>query len=332
MGGWGQGRLYTTGRSDVIHYRTFRNDDPPGLVRVWNESLTGRGAAPLPCPSVMEEFVFAKPYFDRAGLVVAVEGGTAVGYAHGGFGPDERGAALSTAAGVVCLVAVRPSHRRRGIGSELLRRCEAYLTGRGANTLYAGPASPLNPFYLGLYGGSESPGVLASDADAAPFLARHGYAAGDTRLVLHRDLGAPFNVTDGRFLAIRRRYDLVAGPRRERGSWWQECTLGPIELLEVRLAEKGGGPVVARASAWEMIGYSHRWRAPAVGVIDLHVREDLRRQGLARFLVSALLRHVQDQFFHVVEAQTPQANEAAVNLYRGLGFEQVDAGHVYRKT
>jgi ribosomal protein S18 acetylase RimI-like enzyme len=315
----------------VIHYRTFRNDDPPGLAQAWNEAFTGRGAVTLPSPSSFEEFLFAKPYFDPAGLLLAVEDGVTVGFAHAGFGPNADETGLSTETGVVCLVAVRPSHQRRGIGTELLRRCEAYLADRGATTIFAGPMRPLNPFYLGLYGGSESPGFLESDPAAGAFLKKRGYVVHDTCLVFHRALDSPINVVDPRFAGIRRRFELVAGPRRGAATWWQEAVLGPLELLDVRLTDKATGEVVAGAAAWEMVGHSHRWQAPAVGIVDLAVREELRRQGLGRFVVTALLRHVQEQFFARVEVQTMRRNEAALNLYRGLGFEQVDTGHIYRR-
>jgi ribosomal protein S18 acetylase RimI-like enzyme len=316
----------------VIHYRTFRNDDPPGLVKVWNEAFVGRGAVPLPAASALEEYVFAKPYFDRAGLTIALEDGEPVGFAHAGFGPTPDESALSTAVGVVCALGVRPMYRRRGVGTELLRRCEAYLAGRGAATIHAGPMPPNNPFYLGLYGGSESAGFLASDADAEPFLLRHGYLRHDTSRVLHRRLEGPVNVADPRFLGIRRRFELVAQPRRGAESWWHEAVLGPIELLDVLLRDKASGEVAARAAAWEMLGFCQRWGAPAVGIIDLAVSEGLRRQGLARFVLVHLLRHVQEQFFSLVEVQANERNAAALALYRGLGFEEVDRGHVYCKA
>jgi ribosomal protein S18 acetylase RimI-like enzyme len=316
----------------VIHYRTFRNDDPPGLVQVWNEALTGRGAVALPTASALEEYVLAKPYFDRAGLLLALDDAAPVGFAHGGFGPNADQSAVSTGDGVVCAVAVRPSYRRRGIGSELLRRCEAYLAGRGATTLRAGPMWPFNPFYLGLYGGSESPGFLASDAAAEPFLLRHGYVPQQTNLVLHRRLEGPINVADPRFVAIRRRYDLMAQPHRGTVSWWRECVLGPIDLLDVLLRDKASGEVAARGAVWEMLGFCQRWGAPAVGIIDLEVGPPFRRQGLAKFVILHLLRHVQEQFFSLVEVQADEHNEPAQRLYRGLGFEQVDTGRTYRKA
>jgi ribosomal protein S18 acetylase RimI-like enzyme len=316
----------------VIHYRTFHNDDPPGLVRVWNEAFTGRGAVALPTPSALEEYVFAKPYFDPAGLVFALDDGQHVGFAHAGFGPGPHESSLSVRDGVVCALGVRPSYRGRGIGTELLRRCEAYLSERGSTNIYAGPMPPLNPFYLGLYGGSESAGFLSSDAAAEPFLLGRGYLRHDAQMVWQRRLEGPINVADPRFLVVRRRFELVAQPRRGACTWWRECVLGPIEVLDVLLRDKMNGQVVARAAAWEMLGFCQRWGAPAVGVIDLEVREDLRCQGLAKFVIVHLLRHVQEQFFSLVEVQTNERNEAAVRLYRGLGFEQVDTGRSYRKA
>ena len=95
---------------------------------------------------------------------------------------------MTTASGVACIVGVRPSYQHRGIGSELLGRCEEYLIGKGARTLYAGAMRPLNPFYFGLYGGSDLPGFLASDIAAAPFMEYQGYRAWSSCLVFERRL------------------------------------------------------------------------------------------------------------------------------------------------
>jgi ribosomal protein S18 acetylase RimI-like enzyme len=315
----------------VIDYRGFRNNDPPGLVEIWNEVFTGRGAVRLRHSSPLETHAFAKPYFDPAGLIVALEEGKRVGFAHAGFGPTGNLAALSRTAGVTCLIGVRPSHQRHGIGTELLHRCEAYLSSQGAQTLFAGPMRPMNPFYFGLYGGSDLPGLLTSDAVAEPFLLHRGYHIHETCLVYQRALQQALNIVDARFAALRRRFDVQVAARTGIQSWWQECVLGPIEMIDFFLQEKGTGQMVARAAIWEMEGFSWRWNQPAVGIADLEVRADLRRQGLAKFLLAQLLRYLQDQFFGVVEVQTMERNEAALKLYQGLGFEQVDTGRIYQK-
>ncbi len=317
----------------VIEYRTFNNTDPPKVMQVWNESFTGRGAVKLPTPSVLEEFVFAKPYFDPAGLILALEGNTPIGFVHAGFGPNQSGSALATDTGVICAIGVRPSSRRSGIGTELLRRAETYLSGRGATVIVAGGAAPNNPFYFGLYGGSESAGFLASDTTAEPFLTRaHFQPTAETNLVLQRRLEGPVNVGDPRFLAIRRKYELVAMPHRGIASWYREAALGPIELYDAVVREKATGQEVARGSVWEMVGFCQRWGVPAVGILELQVRPDLRRQGLAKFLMLHLMRYIQEQFFSLIEVQAPESNTAVVALYKALGFERVDSARTYRKV
>jgi ribosomal protein S18 acetylase RimI-like enzyme len=315
----------------VVTYRRFRNDDPPRLVEVWNEAFTGRGAVKLRHSSPLDNYILAKPYFDPAGLIVAEDNRVCVGFAHAGFGPNADEMALSREAGVVCLLGVRPAFRGRGIGSELLRRCETYLTDAGATSLHAGPLRPLNPFYLGLYGGSELPGFLASDVTMEPFFLGHGYRVHQTSLVYQRQLIKPVNVTDGRFAGLRQQYEVVVAPVTGIASWWQECVLGPLELIEFRLEEKPTGRVAARCRVWEMEGFSWRWNLPAVGITEVEVREDVRRRGLAKFLLAQILRYLQDQFFGVAEVHALEDNEPALRLFQGLGFEQVDVGRMYRK-
>jgi ribosomal protein S18 acetylase RimI-like enzyme len=314
----------------VIDYRTFLNTDPPALVDIWNASFTGRGAVPLRTPLLLEYFDFAKPYFEPAGLIVATSDGRPVGFAQTGFGPTDTGDALNKQTGVVCLLGVLPAFRRKGIGTALLQRCEAYLRGNGARELYAGPFTSLNPFAFGLYGGSDSAGFLESDPMAGPFFERHGYRAHDTALVLQRGLDKPFNVADGRFTAHRQRYEIHAGPRHNT-SWWEECVFGPVEIHEYCLVDRGTGEAAAQLCLWEMETFAQCWREHPIGVVELEVAADKRRQGLGRFLLLQVLRHLQEQFFTVVEVQARAANEPALALLRGLGFQQVDTGHSYRR-
>ena len=315
----------------VIQYRTFRNVDPPGLVEVWNTAFTGRGAVRLQGAAWLEYFLFSKPYFDPQGLTVACAGRQIVGFALAGFGPNDAETALDPSAGVLCLLGVAPSHRGQGIGSELLRRAEAYLRGQGNPDLFAGPMYPLNPYTFGLYGGSYSPGFLDSDAQARPFLKHRGYVVERTALVFQRAMGQPVAVSDGRFAAHRLRYEIHSQPFQET-TWWQECILGPIEVFEYRLQDKLTGRVAARALLWEMETYTGRWNEHAVGITDLVVSDDLRRQGLAKFLLTQILRYLHDQFFSIVEVQTLADNTAAIDLLGKLEFRQVDAGHIYKHS
>jgi len=315
----------------VVNYRKFRNTDPPALVEIWNEAFSGRGAVRLKTSSPLERHAFAKPHFDPAGLIIAEENGTSVGFCHAGFGPNREEKALDRAAGVTCLIGVRPAQRRHGIGSELLRHSEAYLRERGAKQLFAGPMRPLDPFYLGMYGGSDVPGFLTSDTAAEAFLAHHGYRPARTSLVFQRRLKQPSKIFDARFVAHRMRFEVRIAPRLSRMSWWQECVFGLVEPLEFVLEEKPGDKFAGRMLAWEMEGFSWRWHMPSVGICLLEVREDLRRQGVAKFFLAQVLRYVQEQFFELAEIHVQEPNEPAVRLCRSLGFEQVDVGRQYER-
>ena len=314
----------------MVCYRTFRNTDPPRLVDAWNETFTGRGAVRLASSTPLERFVFCKPLFDPAGLFVAEENDKCLGFAHAGFGlcskPDE------PKTGVVSLIGVRPGARRKGIGAELLRLSEYYLDRNGAQRLHAGGHWPHNPFYMGLYGGCESPGFLRSDALAEPFFLLHGYRVQSEIRVMQRRLDEPFKLFDPRFVTLRQNFDLqVDYPQSLRG-WWRECVVGYLDPLEFELVDRKSRRTAARTLVWDMEGFGVRWRAAAVGILDFEVLPDFRRQGLGKLFLSYIMKQVQEQFFQIVELHLPGDNAQALAFLEGLGFKQVDTGQVFVKT
>jgi ribosomal protein S18 acetylase RimI-like enzyme len=104
-----------------------------------------------------------------------------------------------------------------------------------------------------------------------------------------------------------------------------------LELHDYRLVDKAGGRAVARAALWEMETFGPGWNEHAVGVYDVAVEPDVRRKGLAKFLLAQILRHLHEQFYTLAEAQAPEGDAAAAGLLRGLGFAPVDRGAVYRR-
>jgi ribosomal protein S18 acetylase RimI-like enzyme len=317
----------------VITYRRFRNTDPPALVEIWNESLHGRGSYPVRNPSLFERWIFSKPYFVHDDITVAVddETGKLAGFSLSGFAPNESMTALSVDHGVICAVLVRPEYRKRGVGTELTRRADEYLRGVGATIVSFGSMWPDNPYLFGVYGGSNSPGILASTEGAAAFVTKLGYTPADGCRVFHKKLDTPLTLADPRFPLLRKRYEPQVLRTAEIGTWWEECIWGVLEPVELRLTDKLTGIPAGRALVWELEGFGWKWNVPAAGIIDVQVRPGLRRQGLGKLLVAQVLRFLQDQFFAVVELQAPTADPAASELCRSLGFEQVDEGFVYRK-
>src|SRR5258708_28421521 len=100
-------------------------------------------------------------------------------------------------------------------------------------------------------------------------------------------------------------------------TWWRDCTLGPIDLVEYNLFEKATSQVMARATLWEMEFFSQTWNEHAVGLVDLEVVPAHRGEGMGRFLLAQILRHLQDQFFSMIEVQMLETNVAGIHLAKG---------------
>ncbi len=315
----------------MVQYRTFRNTDPPRLVEVWNEAFTGRGAVVLRNSSPLERFVFAKPLFDPAGLFLAEENNRCVGFAHAALAGDTPIADVPGPVGVVCILGVRPSHQRHGVGAELLKLCENYLGQHGGKTIFAGPRWPFNPFYLGLYGGSDSPGFLTSDPKTEPFFLKHNYQVWGKTLVMQRLLDQPLKIIDPRFALIRQHYHVRARPPRALDGYWKECVIGCLEPLELTLEDKDTGATAARALVWEMEGFGSRWNRPSIGIMGFEVDAKIRRLGVGKFLLFQLLRQVQEQFFELAEVHLREDNQPAIQFLKSLAFEHVDTGLVFQR-
>src|SRR5262249_27575923 len=135
-----------------------------------------------------------------------------------------------------------------------------------------------------------------------PFLERRGYQPAASCGVFQRPLERWNIPADPRFGAIRQRCDIVASPYSHAG-WWREGVLGPIDAVEYRLQEKPGDQFIARTVLWDMETFAQAWGLSCVGMIDLEVRPSFRRQGMARYLLTQVLRHLKQQPFQVFEAQ-----------------------------
>ena len=315
----------------MVEYRPFRNDDPPHLVRLWHECGLGRGAAAGFKPDALELVNFSQPYFDADGLILATEGGTPVGFVHAGFGCDDEEARLSTNVGVICAVMVHPDRRRQGIGRELIRRAEEYLSRRGAQTIQAGQSRQRDPFYFGIYGGARAIGFLESDAGAFPFFTGIGYQPGSTCGIFQRDMAAGADPVHFKLMAIRRATQLVVADQPASPSWWWFCHTGRMESLRFRLAPKQGGPPIAGVSVVGLDAFISKWNARAIGLVDVFVRDEDRGKGYGRALLVEVIRHMRQELITLAEIHAPDANDTAINAIQGAGFMRVDTSMVFLK-
>ncbi len=315
----------------MILYRPFLNTDPPRLAEIWRSNAERRGLMQPMSALLFEQHVLSKPYFDRQGLLIATDESVPVGFAHAGFGPNAALSSLERDLGVTSLLVVHPTLQAQGIEQELLAHSENYLIGRGAKVLYGGSIFPLNPFYVGLYGGSEMPGILDSDASIQELFREQGYREIDRVLVFQRtvaDFRAP---VDRQLMQIRRRSQMAIVNEPPTHTWWQACTLGEFERTEYQLLDRTLGNTLASATFRNVDHPVGTTGLRTTGLIDVHVDPGALRQGMATFLLAESMKQMQELGVGLVEAQTMERNTAAVALYKKLGFVQVDAGRVYRK-
>jgi GNAT superfamily N-acetyltransferase len=314
-----------------IHYRHFRNSDPPGLVAVWQSRAGQPELNRTVDAEIFEQFILAKTYFDPEGLIVACDGDRVVGFVHGCFGPNDEEDGVSTELGTTALLLVRPDCDQAQVAAGLLERSEAYLRQRGAKVIYGGGIRPLNGFYLGLYGGSELPGVAESDTVAQRTLLSHGYREIDRTLLFRRSLSAFEAVVDRRQMQVRRQMvvEVVIDPPTR--TWWDACTLGMFDLVRFALVPRVGGSAVAAATFRRMELVSTSLQPTSLGLIEIWVEESARRRGLAIFLLSEAFRQFIREGTREVEVQAMQHNLAAQALYRKMGFQQFGQGSVFRK-
>jgi ribosomal protein S18 acetylase RimI-like enzyme len=315
----------------LIHYRPFRNTDPPLLTELWRSCTERRSLVQPLSTADFEQLVLNKPYFDRDGLCMATDAGHLQGFVHAGFGASEDESTLSTDLGVTSIIVVRPGPDQSQIAAELLQHSEEYLRGHGAKVLYGGSVRPLNPFYLGLYGGSEQPGVLDSDPSMQRLFLSHGYREIDRTVVFQRTLADFRAPVDRNQMHVRRSTQVAVVDEPPSKTWWEACTLGEFECVEYQLLDRALGKQLASAT---LRGIAHTASHPGVrasGLVDVQVAPQALHQGLATFLISEALKELQQQGIGIVEAQTMHRNTAAIGLYHKLGFARIDSGAVYRK-
>ncbi len=90
---------------------------------------------------------------------------------------------------------------------------------------------------------------------------------------------------------------------------------------------------VARSSAG-VHGFSLAWRAAdELHLTDLGVTAPFRRLGLARLLVSTMLREGERDGARVILLEVRESNAPALGLYGSLGFVELDRrAHYYEDT
>lgn len=315
----------------MIQYRCFRNEDPPRLADVWRTADLGPGAMQPMTTALLEAAVFSKPYFDREGLAVAIDGDRVVGFAHAAFGPNQQGSGLDRSRGATLLVAVVPHASQSEIAGGLIAHTERYLKSRGAIELLGGGSADMRGFYLGLYGGADLPGILDSSTSMQRFFEQSGYSTAERIVVMRRQLAGYRPPVNRLQLAIRRKTRLHAIDEPARRTWWEAATTTGVALRRYELRSEAE-EVLGSASFWDMQPQADAWGIVAAGLLRVDIEGTRRREGLAHYLVAEAMHDLAEEGVVLVETQVAESNAAAMRLFLKLGFEPMERGTLYRKA
>ncbi|MGI9495470.1 MAG: GNAT family N-acetyltransferase [Mariniblastus sp.] len=314
----------------MIEYRSFLNTDSPWIVDIWRQQPAFRGQISNINRTLLDHQVFGKPYFDSRGLIMAVlqedNRTTPLGFVHAGFAANSELSDLHHGTGVVSVLKVVPGERQEEIADQLLDRALQYLGEAGATRVHFGSYFPFAPFYMGLYGGSQIPGLLVDDKLAVSAAQRRGFEVDDKIIVMERRLTGFRTFVDREQMSLRRRYQINAVADPMESSWWESCTLGMAERDRFSVYDKANQNVCGSVQFWDMQPLASGYGVMARGMHDLNVPEELRRGGIATFLVGEALRHLMQQGVGLVEAQTRESDQPAIGVFRKLGFEEVGQG------
>jgi mycothiol synthase len=309
-----------------IDYRSFRPGDLNLLVE-----LIDRGM-PVDPISVdwLAEYTLLDPNFDPSGLIIAEESGTAVGFVYAVRGRPGPGMPVDPAGGWITIGVVDPSHRRRGIGTELLGRAVRFLRESGAAWAnYSGypPAYFLPGLDANAYPEAlrvfERAGFRTLYRPVAMDLSLADYRIPEAVTKLHSDRElegyrvAPATVDD--------LPEVITFAAEQLAPDWGEA----IRAAAVR-SQSPGRTVLARDPGGTVIGFATY--GAYRGVIErfgpFGVAEDQRGRGLGKILLHATMNRMRADGAHSAWFLWTGKDSPAGRLYLDTGFSVTRTFHV----
>ncbi len=323
-----------------IAYHTFDLDALPKLVSFWNSIFRDRrNFYPVDKELFMQRIINQEP-FDLKGFMMAMAGEKVIGMVHAMKpAPSSYFVYRENRCwknGVIAVIAVDPNYRNSGIGSELLRRAEDYLTkhlNRGSYIyigdywvpLYHTLEGPRQPFW----GDTEMMGIGEEDQDFIEFLKKRGYKpildeGQETTMVSrlgNRDLP---NRPDLRSLKLR---EVEVSERKVwngKIGWYPEsegmgyiyARFGPYVHTVIALARED--TIVSHLEWFPMR------REKTVALLDFLVADEDRGYGLGSYLLDKALWTMAQQGYDTVELHTnTRRNAKAFDMYMRRGYRVV---------
>ncbi|MCL2710048.1 MAG: hypothetical protein FWE95_04120 [Planctomycetaceae bacterium] len=325
----------------MLTIRSFRNEDPPRLLELWQKTQSRRdGFSPLHSPShnQLQAQILGQPMLDNRSIMLAFDDDTPVGYVHATLAPASDGHSFDLTTGQICFLCVDPKYPDASdAATALIQAGEDYLSGLGAQTIYGGSPSPSAPFYTGFYGGGEAMGILHADQTIIDAFLSADYSVHQKTSWFHFDLRhfspeiTPESAANYGILAI----EIHEIP--ESKTWWEGCiqstgmwfdamvyqisTNRPVARLRMRVAYPDMESILAL--------YGGTWIA---SLMELRVHPDFAADGTKKFLLDESVRYLSTHNQVVqIEAQVVEGSPL-FELLRDQYWQKRGSGSVFVKT
>jgi GNAT superfamily N-acetyltransferase len=262
-------------------------------------------------------------------MAVDDESGAALGFVHCGFGPKDPTKncwSLDRSMGTLALICCGDDPE---VTNLLVTTGVDYLKAAGAKVIYAGGRSPLNPFYWGLYGGSEFSGILTDPPHPHTTVVDHGFRKVAESVIFEFDLSKP----EPRHVSnaiLRRESRFLVQEDELTNADWTSLALDGFHTISIRITGRNDPKTIAAATLWPMSLYGRQDGLSRMGLIDVFVESAFRRRGYGRLLLTECIKCVAELGFRRLCVQTDAANQPAETMYQRLGFDRVGSASLYR--
>jgi GNAT superfamily N-acetyltransferase len=293
----------------------------PGMVEVWAACFRGGPNCVCATEDELIARVISQASFERSGLLVATTGAQVSGFVHFGarsnFWYYLRDRQADFREGQVYALVAPPGER--DLMRLLLEAAVGRLREAGAKRVLLGPTwvQGTQPFYNGIAGGYEIPGLSATRKDLLEVAAEQGFAEETGYATPELDLRDETHVA-----ALRSQGEPLMEVARDWGLRTVTVSLEPWFFAGRHAVALGnGGQTVATTAYGLWHEYAREHGRRMFGITSVHVSEGWRGRGLGKLIMILALEAAKQEGAEAVHLHVWEENQPAWNLYhRALGF------------
>ena len=278
-----------------------------------------------------EFFVFAQPFFDRNGFIVACDGDRIVGFSHAAVAVNDAQTSLGDTHGSLVAVVVHPDYRLNGIGRELVQHGLGYLAERGVSSVEFGATDRSNGFYIGMYGGASPCGFRLSDGPVEQFAGKMKWESTCEYRCFQKNLEAGTrDPVNKKLILNRRKTQLEAADASANASWWWMTRLGRMDSVQFNLVDRTSREALASCEIFGLDLYIPKWGQRAAGLGQIRVPEQHAGKELELTLLLEMSKYLREQLITILDTTVVSSDEWTVRLLESAGFKEQDRAMVFR--